>query len=146
MNTASLCTPLPVDAVAANKAIAQQLIERFDADDLDGALALMSDDVGYWTAGKPDELPSAGVHDKPAFRALFGRMRDRLAGPLRMRVLSLIAEDDVVAMEVVSDGPLKNGRRYQNEYHMRLRLRDGLICEVREYYDSLHVHHTWFRR
>jgi len=147
-STASACatttTPATPPAVDSTKALARAFIERFDANDIPGAVALLSDDVRYWLAGKPAELPGIGLHDKAQIAKVFGRMDRRLEGGLRMKVLSIIAEGDTAAMEVQSHGLLKNGRHYDNEYHFRMRVRDGLICEVREYYDSLHVHTVWY--
>jgi ketosteroid isomerase-like protein len=51
-----------------------------------------------------------------------------------------------VALEVVSHGVLKNGRVYDNEYHLLMRLRGDKIVAVREYYDSFHVWDTWYRK
>lgn len=127
------------------KSLARAFFACFDANDIDGALALMSEDATYWLAGKPDELPGTGLLSKPQIEKVFRRMMALLEDGLRMQVQSLIAEGDVAAVEVVSHGSLKNGRRYNNEYHFRIQVRNGLICAVREYYDSLHVHSVWYR-
>lgn len=132
--------------IEQTKTIARAFFERFDANDVDGALALFSEDATYWLAGKPDELPGIGELSKPQIAKVFRRMNALLEDGLRMQVKSIIAEGDVAAVEVVSHGQLKNGRHYNNEYHIRIQVRDGLICSVREYYDSLHVHSVWYRQ
>jgi uncharacterized protein len=109
------------------------------------AVALLSEDATYWLAGKPDEMPGVGQLSKPQIAKVFRRMTALLEDGLRMQVKSLIAEGDVAAVEVVSHGVLKNGRHYDNEYHVRMQMRDGLIHAVRECYDSLHVHPVWYR-
>lgn len=43
-------------------------------------------------------------------------------------------------------GELKNGRVYDNRYHIAMTFRDGKISAVREYLDTQHVHATWFAR
>ena len=128
-----------------NKQLAARFFERFDANDIDGALALMSDDATWWLAGKPDRIPGVGLLDKASIARLFRRMTARLEDGLRMQVVGAIAEGDAVALEVRSHGVLKNGRVYENEYHTLMRLRDGLIHEVREYYDSQHVFEVWYQ-
>lgn len=143
MSTPAVDTP---DTLAAHKALAREFFVRFDANDIAGALALLSDDATYWLAGKPAELPGVGALNKAQIADVFRRMTERLENGLRMQVDSMIAEGDCVALEVQSHGLLKNGREYRNEYHQRMRLREGKICEVREYYDSLHVFNTWYRR
>jgi ketosteroid isomerase-like protein len=75
---------------------------------------------------------------------LFGRMVSQFDGPMQMTVRGLIAEGDKVAVEVVGDGKLRAGRRYQNDYHLLLTIRDGEIAAVREYLDTQHVVATWF--
>ena len=60
-------------------------------------------------------------------------MGERLTDGLRMTVRNTVAEGDQVALEVVSHGVLKNGRVYDNEYHLLMRLRGGKIAAVREY-------------
>jgi uncharacterized protein len=51
-----------------------------------------------------------------------------------------------VALEVESDGELLNGRRYNQQYHFLLTVREGKISAVREYLDTQHVFATWFQR
>lgn len=135
----------PRSGIEQTKATARAFFERFDANDVDGALALFSEDATYWLAGKPDELPGVGELNKPQIAKVFRRMTALLEDGLRMQVKSIIAEGDMAAVEVVSHGVLKNGRHYNNEYHIRIQVRDGLICAAREYYDSLHVWSTWYR-
>jgi len=128
-----------------NKAVACRFFERFDANDIEGALDTLADDATWWIAGKPAGLAAAGVHDKKQIAGVFQRIAGRLKDGLRMRVKSSIAEGDRVALEVVSHGELRNGRLYENEYHTLMTIRDGKIREVREYMDTQHVFLTWFR-
>jgi len=129
-----------------NKQLACSFFTRFDANDIDGALATMSDDATWWLAGKPEQIPGVGRLTKEQIARVFRRMASQLEDGLRMRVKSLIAEGDSVALEVESHGRLKNGRVYANEYHTLMRIRDGKIHEVREYYDSQHVFSVWYQR
>lgn len=135
-------TPL----TAENTRVARRFIECFNDNDIEGALDLFADDICYRLMGKPDRLPSAGPKDKTQIAEVFERMNARLNGGLRMWVKNTIAERDQVAMEVESRGELKNGRIYNNEYHMLVTLRDGKIVDLKEYYDTFHVWDTWFRR
>jgi len=127
------------------KAVARSFFERFDANDIDGAVALLADDACYWLAGKPELLPSAGPHDKRQMAELFRRMTVRMTDGLRMTVKNAIAEGDQAALEIESLGTLKNGRIYRNEYHVLVTVRGDRIAAVKEYYDTQHVHATWFQ-
>ena len=130
--------------VKANKQLARELFARFSVNDIAGALELLADDVRWWIAGKPDAQPASGEHDKRWMARLFHNMTSQLDGAMQMTVRGLIAEGDKVAVEVVGDGKLLDGRRYQNEYHLLLTIRDGKIAAVREYLDTQHVVATWF--
>jgi ketosteroid isomerase-like protein len=137
--------PDPAADAAATKAVACAFIERFDCNDIEGAVSLFADDLQYWLAGDPQHLPCAGVRGKAQMARLFERMMERLENGQRMRVLSAIAEGDIAALEVECDGLLKNGRRYRNQYHMRFHVQGGLIRALSEYYDTAHVQAVWFQ-
>ena len=128
-----------------NKQIACEFFARLDRRDIDGALALLSEDATYWIAGRRDAIPTAGLHDKARIGRIFRRMDEQLKNGLRMAVSNVIAEGDQVAFEAQSNGELQDGRIYSNQYHMRMTLRDGLICAVKEYLDTQHVLATWFQ-
>jgi ketosteroid isomerase-like protein len=129
-----------------NKAAARRLFELFTASDIDGVLALMTEDATWLIPGKKELSPTAGLYNKEKIGKLFHRMLDGLSGGLRMTVTSLVAEGDHVAAEVTSSGDLKNGRRYRQAYHFLIEFRDGRICAVREYLDTQHAHDVWIAK
>ena len=129
-----------------NRAAVRRLFELFTASDIDGVLALMTEDATWLIPGKKELSPTAGLYSKEKIGRLFHRMLDGLAGGLRMTVTSLLAEGDRVAAEVTSSGDLKNGRRYRQEYHFLIEFRDGKICAVREYLDTQHAHDVWIAK
>jgi uncharacterized protein len=82
-------------------------------------------------------------YSKERIARLFYTMLENLEGGLKMTVKSAIAEGDRVAVEAESEGDLKNGRRYRQQYHFALQFRDGKICAVREYLDTQHAYDVW---
>ena len=128
----------------ANKALAREFFARFSAGDIAGAVALLADDVAWWSAGKPELMPVTGMRNKERMTRIFNGMVEQLKNGLKMSVKGIVAEGDKVAVEVESFGELRNGRVYNNEYHFLLTVRDGKIAAVKEYYDTHHVHATWF--
>lgn len=52
------------------------------------------------------------------------------------RAINLVAEGDFVVAEVKGDVVTKRGARYDNDYCLLFRFRDGKIAEVTEYCDS----------
>jgi ketosteroid isomerase-like protein len=127
-----------------NRATAVRFFELFSANDIDGALALMTEDSTWRIPGKKELSPAAGLYTKDEIARLFRRMLDRLSGGLTLTVVSSLAEGDRVSLEVTSSGDLKNGRAYRQEYHFVMELRGGMICAVREYLDTHHTHDVWF--
>jgi ketosteroid isomerase-like protein len=128
-----------------NKQVVVELFARFTASDMDGVMALMTDDVTWRIPGKPELLPTAGTYQKEALRKLFDRMLAQLESGLKMDVVATISEGDRVAAEVTSSGDLRNGRKYRQEYHFVIAFRAGKIASVREYLDTQHVHDVWLR-
>jgi uncharacterized protein len=126
-----------------NSRIAKQFFECFDARDLDGALALLADDAQFRIPGKPSESPAAGAYDKKRLRRLFERILQNIPDGVRMTFKSVIADGDMVALEMEGLGKLSNGRVYNNEYVILFVIRGGLIREVREYNDTLHAYNVW---
>ena len=133
-------------SVEENKHLAHQFIDRFTANDIAGALDLMTDDATWWIAGKPDQLPVAGTYSKEQIAKLLHNMVGQLPNGLKVKVKSLIAEGDKVAMEAESFGELQNGRVYNQEYHFLLTFRDGRINSIKEYLDTQHVYAIWFQQ
>jgi ketosteroid isomerase-like protein len=127
-----------------NKHLARQFIDCFNANDIAGALDLMTEDATWWIAGKPEQLPAAGLYNKQKIARLLYNMASQLANGLKMTVKSLMAEDEKVAMEVESYGELRNGRVYNQQYHFLLMMREGRIEAIKEYLDTQHVYATWF--
>lgn len=127
------------------KQITRQWFECISAKDIEGALALMTDDMTWRMPGKPELTPTAGMYDKARLRRLFARMFELMTGPLQMTLLDSIAEGERVAAEVESRGELRNGRQYRQQYHFAIAFRNGKISMVREYLDTLHAHDVWFR-
>jgi uncharacterized protein len=131
-------------SIETNKAIVTRFCELFSAGKMAAVLDLMSDDVNYWILGNREVVPSAGQHSKAGMKRIFDAMTERVCGPIAFTPKSMIAEGDHVALEAESYGELKNGRVYNNLYHLRITIRDGKITSVREYLDTQHVYATWY--
>ncbi len=130
-------------SIDQNKATAREFFARFSESDIPGAMATMTDDATWWIPGKPELSPAAGLHQRDRITKLFHTMLKRLKTGLKMTPTGMVAEGDRVAVEVVSEGDLTNGRLYRQEYHMLLEFRDGKISAVREYLDTQHAHAIW---
>ena len=135
-----------MSTIEQNRQVATEFFRRHDVGDTQGALDLMAEDCTYWLAGKPGTNASAGARSKAEMAEIFCRMGERINGPLRMSVLGTVAEGDRVAVEARSRGELRNGRVYEQEYHVLMTVRDGKIAAAREYMDTQHVNDIWYTR
>jgi ketosteroid isomerase-like protein len=70
-------------------------------------------------------------------RDLYGHFRTRIEGVGKTIPLQIIADDEFVAVEARGDMVAKSGARYDNDYCLVFRLREGKIVEMREYCDSV---------
>jgi len=126
--------------LADNKQLVLAFYERFTASDSAGAVSFLTDDATWWIVGKDNDPGVHGLLDKTQLKALLDGIFSvfALAG-LRMTVKTIIGEGDMVAVEVVSYGPLPDGRVYENEYHTMFTFRDGKVIKVREFLDTHYV-------
>ncbi|HEY6332536.1 MAG TPA: nuclear transport factor 2 family protein [Blastocatellia bacterium] len=131
--------------IEQNKKVASEFLSTLSTGDVAGALNKLGDDLTWWIAGKPGVAPFSGTMTKEQFAGLLQQMGSQLKGGLKMTVKTMTAEEDRVALEVESYGELKNGRVYNQEYHMLMTIRDGKISAVREYLDTQHVLAVWFQ-
>ena len=126
------------------KSVVIEFFKRLDASDIAGAVSMMTDDATWWIAGKPGTNPTVGTLPKEKIGKLFHRMLSQMTEGIRMTVKECIAEGNKVAIELESYAKLKNGRVYNQQYHVAAEVRDGRICKVREYLDTQHVLAVWF--
>jgi ketosteroid isomerase-like protein len=61
---------------------------------------------------------------------------ERFDGPIKITVTNAIAEGDQVFVEALGESRTRDGRRYNNQYGIVLRLENGKISAIREYMDT----------
>jgi len=128
-----------------NKQAVADFLACFTAGDFAGVLGSMTEDATWRIPGKPELSRIAGPKTKAQMARVFEGMGAQLKGGLKMTVHHCIAEGDMVAVEAESYGELRNGRIYNNIYHLAIQMRGDKICAVREYYDTEHVHAVWLQ-
>lgn len=77
------------------------------------------------------------VGKEAVLRDLYGYVRSRVERGSRTLALNFVADGDNVVVEARGDMRLKDGEKYDNEYCLIYRFKDGKIVEMREYCDSL---------
>jgi ketosteroid isomerase-like protein len=67
---------------------------------------------------------------------LFAPLRAKMSGPLRNTPVRLVAEGDLVVIEVRGHNTTVKGEAYNNAYCNVIRLEDGKLKELTEYCDT----------
>jgi uncharacterized protein len=70
-------------------------------------------------------------------RDLYGYVASRVNEGRRTIPIRVLADEDWVVVEAVGEMTTREGTRYDNQYCLLYRLRDGNIVEIREYNDSI---------
>lgn len=105
---------------------------------------LLTDDVTWWV---PPSSPLGGLREGKA------RVLELMASgiglydmsvPFAIEVEAMIAEGDAVAVQLTLCARTAKGAPYRNHYHFAFRLRDGRICAVKEYVDTLYAQRLLF--
>ena len=126
-----------------NKAVVQAYFDAVNRGHLsDDLLELMTDDVTWWIQ---QASPSAGLYEgKDGVKRLFSIDIPIFSAPLEVRIARMIAEADLVSAEVEIRTRNKDGKPYFNQYTFWMQIRDGKICAVREYLDTLYAQQVLF--
>jgi ketosteroid isomerase-like protein len=104
----------------------------------------LSDDVTWWV---PASSEMGGTHEgKQAVLGLMAGGTDLYdtSTPMRVEIEAMVAEDDRVCVQMTLEARSARGEDYRNHYHFAFRLREGRICEVREYLDTLYAQEKLF--
>ena len=120
-----------------NKRRVIELLERFYAGDVEGALALCSDDVVFFSNAPVDILPHLGHHrGKDDVRQMWRTVHERYSS-MRNEMPFIAAEDDRVAVHLRAFFVKRlNERTVQFDLAVFVTLRDGKIVRIREIIDT----------
>ena len=120
----------------ANKEIARRFFECLSHGDIDGLMSLFEDSYTCWTAGT---LPFSGTHPRDVIPAMVEGVTGVFPKGLEFTVGTMTAEGDRVSVEAESRGEHVSGQVYHQRYHYLFTIRDGKICEAKEYFDTMHA-------
>lgn len=119
-----------------NKQIIRDLMNAMSKSDVSSMLALFDDDA-VWEV--PGSSALSGQFPKDAFAAGSVHLFSAFPHGLRFDIVTMTAEDDRVAAEVVSQGTHVSGTLYQNHYHFLFVLHDEKITKAMEFMDTKHA-------
>jgi ketosteroid isomerase-like protein len=113
--------------MGANKDLVRRYLGHLEARDAAAAAALIADDVSWWYVDR-------GYLKKENITATHARIFS-LTDAMTFSVTNQIEEGDWVATEVHVLYKTKDGRDLDNDVHMSMRIKDGKLQEVREFYN-----------
>jgi hypothetical protein len=121
---------------AENKKLMQQIFAAVARGERATYVDHLADDVTMTVTGKYSWSRTFRGKES-VMRDLYGYVASRLQGQRRTIPGRILADEDWVVVEAVADMTTKEGVRYDNQYCLLYRLRDGKIVEIREYNDSI---------
>jgi ketosteroid isomerase-like protein len=118
-----------------NRTIVQHIFDELGSGNPAPLIESLADDFRFILLGTTKW--SRSYEGKAAVLAeLFAPLRARMNRPIRNRAVRLIAEGDLVAVEVRGDNVTREGKAYDNAYCNVIRLEDGKLKEWTEYCDT----------
>lgn len=122
-----------------NKRIVLEFIGHVSNGDVDRILGCMADDATWTIVGHADVSPAACTRNKTQVKELFEGLAIFFPKGLSTTVKAVTAENNRVAVETETNGVTRDGKVYNNFYHMLYVVKDGKIQTVREYCDLQYV-------
>ena len=120
----------------------EEVVRAYYADISQGRFAeaaeRLSPDSTLWILGE-GHWPLGGRHDLSSLKKIHATVAQRFPDGLKLTIKDMTVDGERVAVEAESLGTRIDGKIYHNSYHYLIIVRDGLICERREYLDTIHA-------
>jgi len=124
--------------MSASQAVVKQWFDHIADGNAQAAFSLCTDDIAYNLKGT---TPVSGTYRglDAIFNDFFAPWSKRIDGHITLSVDEIIGDGDRIV--VLSQGKSKTtlGNPYNNEYAFVFGIRDGKICEIIEYMDTVLV-------
>jgi uncharacterized protein len=120
---------------AQNKQLVHYVFTELAEGNSQPLVAHMADDVRWVITGR-SAWSQTWVGKEAVVHNLFGLLRERIAGRIRIVPRRLVADGDTVVVEARGANTTRDGAFYDNSYCWVIRLQDGQIKELREYADT----------
>lgn len=100
---------------------------------VEGFVNLYHEEGAVWTSGN---TLISGTHSKASLQEFAGQIYEAFPDGIKFKIISMIAENDRVAVEAESEGMHISGVKYQNFYHFLFIFKDGKVLLFKEYMDT----------
>jgi len=121
--------------IAENKQIVLDFYEAGARGDMDACFALLTDDV-TWTNIGSTKFSGTYIGKQAIAEDLLGPLFSQLKAGISSQIERLTAEGDIVVAQTSGTAETMDGTPYNNTYCQVIRIRDGLIADVKEYMDT----------
>lgn len=121
--------------IAENKQLVLDFYEAGARGDMDACFALLADDI-TWTNVGTTKFSGTYTGKQALVEQLLGPLFGQLKAGIASEIERLTAEDDVVVAQTAGTAETHDGIPYNNSYCQVIRIRDGKIAEVKEYFDT----------
>jgi len=102
---------------------------------MDACFALLTDDI-TWTNIGSTKFSGTYVGKQALVEQLLGPLFGQLNAGISSTIENMVAESDFVVAQTKGVAETHDGRPYNNTYCQVIRVRDGKIAEVKEYFDT----------
>ena len=119
----------------ANKQIAQDAFAAWARGDSSAFFRLLADDV-HWTVIGTTEISGSFTSRREFIDRAASKITAVLAKPLVPKLVSLLADGDLVSVQWEAESETKSGRPYRQTYSWVLRFEQGRIVEGTAYLDT----------
>ena len=118
-----------------NKHVIKAFYEAGNRGDMDACFAPLADDI-KWTNIGSTKFSGTFVGKQVLTEQLLGPLFGQLKAGISSVVENMIAEGDFVVAQTAGTAETKDGKPYNNSYCQVIKVREGKIAEVKEYFDT----------
>ena len=121
--------------IAENKQVVLDFYDAGARGDMDACFALLSDDI-VWTNIGSTRFSGTYRGKQMLLELLLGPLFDQLKAGIGSEIERLTAEGDIVVAQTSGTAETLDGRPYNNSYCQVIRVANGKITAVKEYFDT----------
>jgi uncharacterized protein len=125
--------------IEQNKALTEKFFDAMSKLDAASLAECITPDFVIETQGS---CVLSGVRSGAEIQKIVGFMHSALPNGSKLTKQSMIAEGDRVAYQATGEATTADGKPYNNQYLFYIQIKDGKVCRLTEYLDSLLVENT----
>ena len=122
-------------SIEKNKQVVLEFYAAGSRGDMETCMALVADDV-TWTNVGTTRFSGTYMGKETLVEQLLGPLFGQLKAGIASEIERLTAEGDIVVAQTRGTAETHDGVAYNNTYCQVIRIRDGRIAEVKEYFDT----------